>query len=142
MALDKLQKACRLNENNITIIDDTSLSIKGLKGFPEPYCKYFIELGLDVLDRIVEEFGREAIARCIVGVGLYDNGKFEFKLFEGCIEGRIEKYTGEQKCFDDLFVPKGLNKPYSALNQEEYKRFNHRGLASQHAKEYIKSLKF
>ncbi|EOB12838.1 Protein ham1 [Nosema bombycis CQ1] len=142
IAIDKLLKACKLNENKFTIIDDCSLDIKGLSGFPGPYFKDFISLGLDALDKIVNLIGRRAIAKCIIGFGIYKNGKFNYKLFYGPIPGNIKQFTGQEKHFDDLFVPDSIGRPYSDLSLEESKLHNHRGVAAQGLREYLNNSEF
>ncbi|KAF9763105.1 Inosine triphosphate pyrophosphatase [Nosema granulosis] len=140
IAIDKLFKACKLNENNLTIIDDCSLEIESYKTLPGPYFKDFINMGLETLDKLVEAIGRRSKAKCMLGIGRYQGGKFDYKIFSSSVPGEISKYNGKQKCFDDLFVPEATRKTYSQLTLEESRLYNHRGVASQPLKKYIQSI--
>lgn len=140
IAIDKLYKACKLNEDNYTIIDDCSLEIMNLKYLPGPYFKDFIKMGLEKLDLLCEAIGRKAHANCILGFGKYSKGEFTYKLFSSSIKGRICKYNGDQECFDDMFVPDVTDIAYSEMPLEECKKFHHRGFASQQLKNYLETL--
>lgn len=138
VALDKLQKAMVGNEDKIVIIDDTSIEIKALNGFPGPYGKDFIKIGFDVIEKIVSKMGRETVASTMIGLGYYKDGKPVCKLFEGSLEGQIVK-TDHKDCFgfDGVFLPKGHSKVYSEMSLEEKNAVSHRGIACKLVKEYL-----
>ncbi|KAF9763107.1 Inosine triphosphate pyrophosphatase [Nosema granulosis] len=138
VALDKLQKALKGNEDKIVIIDDTSIEIKAMNGFPGPYGKDFIKIGFDVIEKIVEKIGRETVASTMIGIGYYKDGRPIYKLFEGCLDGFIVK-TDYVDCFgfDGVFLPKGQTKVYGEMSLEEKNAISHRGLACKKLKEYL-----
>jgi XTP/dITP diphosphohydrolase len=67
------------------IVEDFSIEIDGLKGFPGPYAKYVLKtLGTYNLQRLASGMR----VRTVSLIGYYD-GKNTFKIFRGELEGRI-----------------------------------------------------
>lgn len=95
---DKLEKACRLYPNKYIIVDDSSICLKSLNGFPGPYGKYFLEMGFDVVENLVSKIGRCATLECKLGLGILRNDKLDMNIFSGVIEGEIiQRLNNEQK---------------------------------------------
>ena len=80
----------------------------------------------------------KAEARTILG---YSDGK-DLKFFEGSIEGRIvkpEKKTGFG--WDNIFQPRGYEKPFVDMTREDKNEISMRGLAFKKLREYLESRK-
>lgn len=88
---DKLEKACQRFPDKYIIVDDSSICIKSLNGFPGPYGKYFLDMGIDVVEDLILKMGGNTILECKLGFGILRNGKMEVNIFTGCIEGEIMK---------------------------------------------------
>lgn len=141
IAYDKLKKACKLNINKYVMIDDTSIEIKALNGFPGPYGKDFLKIGFDCIENLVSKIGRQTVASCIIGFGiLKDNGEFLYELFTGEVNGKIVLGKGGSG-FNNIFLPDGCDKVYGEMSIHEKSLISHRGIAIRKMKEYIKKNK-
>ncbi|AFN83020.1 Ham1 nucleotide triphosphosphatase [Encephalitozoon romaleae SJ-2008] len=106
--MDKLQKVSHLvTESTITFIDDTSIHMSGLGGFPGQYAKDFLKIGASRILEIASKVGRECLYSTIIGVMRMEEGKIVTKIFTGEVRGDIiQRSEGEPKTFSDIFVPK------------------------------------
>lgn len=137
IAYDKLLKACRLNPNKYVMIDDTSIEIEALNGFPGPYGKDFLKIGFDCIENLVSKVGRETVASCVIGLGIIkDDGEFVYELFNGEVRGKIVPGKGGFG-FNNVFLPDGCDKVYGDMGVKEKSLISHRGLAIQKMKEYM-----
>ncbi|KAK6089392.1 hypothetical protein P3W45_001638 [Vairimorpha bombi] len=138
IAFDKLRKACKLNLNKYVMIDDTSIEIEALNGFPGPYGKDFLKIGVECIENLVSKAGRQTVASCIIGLGIMkDNGEFVYKLFSGEVRGKIVPGKQGGCGFNNVFLPDGCNKVYGNMSVKEKSLVSHRGLAIKKMKEYI-----
>ncbi len=123
-------------DEDAILVDDESLLIKGLYGFPGPYIKDFLKIGLDNILDIVEKVGNDSTA--LINLGFYYKGTT--KIFRASLDGKIvKKRTGKRGCygFDAVFCPKG-DKTFSQMSVEEKNSLSHRGAACRKLFEYLK----
>jgi non-canonical purine NTP pyrophosphatase (RdgB/HAM1 family) len=124
----KLQEAKNLFEGEF-VVEDTSLYLDCLNGLPGPLIKWFEKtIGNNGIFDIVQKYDNyKAQAKTMVGY-IDENGKMEF--FEGIIDGTIVKPTGDTDFgWDPIFVPKGQNKTFAQMNQEEKNKISMRKIA-------------
>jgi len=117
---DKLRKVCHLvDERNIVIIEDTSIHIDGLYGFPGQYAKDFLNIGIDKVVDVAKKVGDGCRYSTIIGLAYANGGDVVMKAFDGEVAGRIVLKEGtEPRLFRDVFaaedeeywdVPNGLD---------------------------------
>jgi len=134
----KLNEAMRHHEGEF-IVDDVSLVFDALKGeLPGPFIKWFLQsLGAEGIYDFVSKLGdTRATAKLIVG---YADGKDNIHFFEGAVEGNIVKPAGERFGWDPIFLPKGYNKTYAQMPQDEKNKMSHRHLALTKLKEFLQT---
>jgi non-canonical purine NTP pyrophosphatase (RdgB/HAM1 family) len=132
--MHKLKEAAKNNQGEF-IVDDVSLSLKALNGFPGPLIKFFIEaLGSETIYDLCKTLGnQEAEAKATIG---YTNGK-ETIFFEGKIKGKIVEPRGENGFgWDPIFQPKGKEKTFAEMTKEEKNKISHRSKAIKKFKEW------
>ncbi len=102
------------------LVDDTSLIISALGGWPGPFVKHFLEkVGVEGILRMLNGVtDRKAWANVIFG--LHDGT--EVQLFQGVEMGEISEYPrGENGFgFDSIFVPEGFTKTRAEMEGEEF----------------------
>ncbi|WUR04540.1 inosine triphosphate pyrophosphatase [Vairimorpha necatrix] len=137
IAIHKLKNVCQLHPEKWIMIDDTSIDIDALNGFPGPYAKDFLNMGLDCIENLVSKVGRESVLSCILGLGNYNQGIFE--IFSGSIKGKlIEGENNGKVGFDRIFLPNGSDIAYGDLKPEVKSKISHRGIAMRKIQEFIK----
>ncbi|WUR04544.1 inosine triphosphate pyrophosphatase [Vairimorpha necatrix] len=141
IALHKLKTACQIYPDKWIMVDDTSIEIIALNGFPGPYGKDFLSIGIDCIENLVSKIGRDTKLSCVIGLG---NEKLKiFKLFNGNLKGKIVKREKNEYCeFDGFFVPDGFDIPYSDLSNDVKRLISHRGMAMRKMEMYIKEKEF
>ena len=132
-------------------VEDTSLHLGALHGFPGPYIKYFEEIGLEHIVNIIHKIGNK-FAKAITIIGHYKNGKIN-KIY-GETAGSIEYpkfkdsydeyknyirykdlYDSASKFdefyfgFDPIFQPLGSSLTFSEMTREDKYKIAHRTLA-------------
>lgn len=107
------------------IVEDAGLFIDSLKGFPGPYSSFaFDTIGNRGILRLVSG-GRGATFRSVVA---YQEKGGLPKVFEADVRGTISKSPrGTRWGFDPIFIPRGMTKTYSQL--EDKNSVSHRFLA-------------
>lgn len=119
------------------IVEDTSLYLNGLNGFPGPLIKWMLESvgnqGIYELCQSIHDTG--AVARTVIG---YDDGNGALEFFEGVVEGKIVKpYGNEGFGWDEIFQPDGLNETFAEMGDEYKPEFSMRTQAFQQLKDYL-----
>ncbi|MDD2531444.1 MAG: RdgB/HAM1 family non-canonical purine NTP pyrophosphatase [Candidatus ainarchaeum sp.] len=130
----KLNEARKIHKGEL-IVEDSSLCLDALNGFPGPLIKYFYEaIGKEGILKIVEKFNcNTAQAKTMIG---YFNGK-KIVFFEGITKGKIVPIKVDNDFgFDAIFAPKNQDKTYSEMTKEEKNKVSHRGKALKKFKEY------
>jgi len=134
----KLEEAKRYKPNANLMVEDLSLEINGMNGFPGPLIKWFIKsVGREGVYKMAKLFGNQtAVARVSLG---YTNTKGENNYFEGIVKGKIVRPKGESDFgWDPIFVPEGFNKTFAQMGSEEKNKISHRRIALEKLKEYLK----
>lgn len=133
----KLEVAIKLHEGPI-IVEDTSLYLDGLNGFPGPLIKWMLQaVGNSGIYELCQNIhNNKAVARTVVG--LYDGNIVQF--FEGEIHGQIVKpYGNEGFGWDEIFRPDGLSETYAEMGDEFKPEFSMRTKAFTKLSEYLKT---
>jgi len=125
------------------LVEDTSLCISKLGGFPGPFIKFFLESMS--LDRIGHDYwGAEAQSYVNLAIGrLMQNEHMQhgisfIKTFNGMVNGHIVDARGTHGFgFDPIFRPISSDKTNAEMSQEEKAGFNPRILAFQKVLEYL-----
>jgi len=133
----KLKTAVKLHEGPL-IVEDTSLYLDGLNGFPGPLIKWMTQSvgNQGIYDLCQSIHNRRAIAKTVIG---YADGE-EVKFFEGEVHGQIVAPSGELgKGFgwDNIFQPDGLNETFAEMGFEYKNEFSMRTMAFRQLVEYL-----
>ena len=127
------------HHDGIFVVEDTSLELKCLNGFPGPLIKWLREkIGNDGIAEMVGRYSDSmATARAVVGFKSGDDIQF----FEGSIEGQIVIARGDQDFgWGPIFQPSGSEKTFGELSREEKNSISMRKIAFEKLKEYIAGL--
>ena len=119
------------------IVEDTSLSIKGLNGLPGTFIKWFLEsIGPEGIYSMAENSGDiRATARTMIGFAKDLNN---IRYFEGLIEGKIVKPDGEKAFgWDYIFVPEGEEQTFAAMGRQAKNSISMRRKAAEKLKEVL-----
>ncbi len=133
----KLEVAQKLHDGPL-IVEDTSLYLDGLNGFPGPLIKWMLQAvkneGIYELCRQIHN--NHAVARTVIGY--YDGSSIEY--FEGEMHGQIVKpYGNEGFGWDAIFQPDGLNETFAEMGDEYKPEFSMRTAAFNKLKAYLDS---
>ena len=127
------QKALSFQQNNWDkhwIIEDTSLDLIALNGFPGPYIKEFEKkMGLAGICQLLKDKDRRATFRCIIARCTGD----DVDLYEGLVDGTVpDAPRGDHGFgFDSIFVPDGQHKTLAEMSPDEKLMFSPRVNAAQ-----------
>lgn len=111
------------------IIEDTSLYLDGMNGFPGPLVKWLRQsLGNEGIHKLADRLeNSKATAKTVIG---YSDGKNPPVYFEGTIEGKIVKpYGAEGFGWDSIFRPDGINETFAEMGEEFKPEFSMRTTA-------------
>lgn len=111
------------------LVDDTSLELSGMDGFPGPLVRWLLAaVGPEGICRVATAFGdRKAVVRCLACAA---DGSEEV-LGLGVVEGKIAPRPRGKRGFgwDAVFIPDGSAKTYAEMSGSEKNRISHRRLA-------------
>lgn len=132
-----------LNEEVWILVEDTSLCISNLGGFPGPFIKFFMQsISLDKIGN--DNWGSEAQSFVNLAIGRVENsenGNTKFNItqnFNGVINGYILNVRGTNGFgFDPIFRPVNSNKTNAEMSMEEKNSYNPRILAFQKVLDYL-----
>jgi XTP/dITP diphosphohydrolase len=120
-------------------VDDTSLEIHALNGFPGPYASYVYKtIGLEGVLRLLEgSRDRRACFKTAVALII---PPYE-KVFTGVTCGVIAEEPRGSRGFgyDPIFIPEGSGKTYAEMTLEEKNRYSHRAKAFRAMAEWLAS---
>lgn len=136
----KLEAAAKHSPGHY-IVEDTSLYLEGMNGFPGPLVKWLRKsVGNDGMYDLVQRLeNHKATAKTVIG---YSDGKSEPVYFEGVIEGRIVPPKGAEGFgWDDIFQPDGINETYAEMGEEYKPQFSMRTIAFHKLADHLKSKK-
>lgn len=125
----KLQ-AARSSALGRLIVEDVSLGLEALGGFPGPYVKWLLEAagggrGLAAVAYALND--RTAVARCCLGY--WDGAKSHILVGEVRGTVLVEPQGEERFGWDPFFVPEGSRKSFAQMDGDEKDRVSHRGRA-------------
>lgn len=136
LVIQKKLELARTKHEGPLIVEDTSLYLTGLNGFPGPLIKWMLEsVGTAGIHNLCAKIGnREAVAKTVIG---YDNGQ-EIRYFEGEIHGQIVAPSGNEGFgWDDIFQPDGLNETFAEMGDTFKPEFSMRTFAFAKLKQYL-----
>lgn len=119
------------------IIEDTSLYLDGLNGFPGPLIKWMLKaVGNEGIYELCQSIkNRRAAAKTVIG---YEDGSGTIKYFEGSVNGHIVAPSGNEGFGRDaIFQPDGLSETYAEMGDEFKPEFSMRTRAFNKLKEYL-----
>jgi len=111
------------------LVEDTSLNIEALNGFPGALIKWLLKaIGNEGICKILSVFPNKK-ARAVACVGVYDGENMI--IGEGIIDGVIgELPRGENKFgWDPIFIPDGYQETFAEMMPEEKNKISMRRLA-------------
>jgi non-canonical purine NTP pyrophosphatase (RdgB/HAM1 family) len=121
------------------VIEDVSLELEALNGFPGPFVKWWKQVvGYELAVRIAKEDSKYgAIAKC--GAAYHDGERFTYA--EGVCRGRLVAKAGESGFgFDPYFVPEGHEKTFAQMSREAKNGISHRARAWKGLRDELKGL--
>jgi inosine triphosphate pyrophosphatase len=118
------------------LVDDVSIHLDSLNGFPGPYVKDF--LYTTGIDKIVKLFKNTKVtAICAIGFMTNENKQI---IVEGKTKGVVVLAKGNKKFgFDPIFQPIGYDKTFAEMTNLEKHKCSHRGDAIQKLLKKLKS---
>lgn len=136
----KLETALKSHEGPL-IVEDTSLYLDGLNGFPGPLIRWMTQaVGNQGIYELCQSIkNRRAVAKTVIGYA-DETGKIVY--FEGEVHGQIVAPAGELgKGFgwDNIFQPDGLNETFAEMGMEYKNEFSMRTAAFRQLVEHLSS---
>lgn len=119
------------------IVEDTSLYLEGMNGFPGPLVKWLRKSikNTGIYELATRLDNNRAIAKTVIG---YKKNNEEPIYFEGTIEGKIVKpYGNDGFGWDAIFKPNGLDETFAEMGDEFKPEFSMRTKAFQKLKEHL-----
>jgi inosine triphosphate pyrophosphatase len=131
---EKLKEATKKHDGEF-FVEDTSIYIDCLNGFPGPLIKWFSEsLGNEGIYDLVSKYeNTNCTAKTVIG---YFNGK-EIKFFSGELKGKIVAPSGTGFGWDPIFMPEGYDKTLGEFSLEEKNQISMRNVALMKLKEFL-----
>ena len=132
---EKLKEATSEHEGNF-FVEDTSLYIECLNGFPGPLVKWFKEsFGIKGIAELVERYeNKKARVKTVIG---YSKGE-DINFFTGELKGTIVLPRGESDFgFDPIFQPEGYDKTMAEMTADEKNAISMRNKAVLKLREYL-----
>ncbi len=128
VALASARHAYRILRRPV-VVDDTSLEVEWLSGFPGPYANYaYRTIGLEGLLKLLDGApSRRACFRTAVALILPPYEKVFVGVTCGVIAGEPRGAGGFG--FDPIFVPDGESRTYAEMSLAEKNRVSHRAKA-------------
>jgi non-canonical purine NTP pyrophosphatase (RdgB/HAM1 family) len=135
---DKALRAYKIMRSPV-LVEDVSLIFRGMNALPGPLIKWFLEtLGNEGLCKLVDGFiTRDAFAE--VQFAICDEKGVH--VFSGSKEGTIADSPRGEMGFgwDPIFIPKGFDKTWAEMNDEEKHVTSMRRIALEKVSEFLKA---
>lgn len=134
----KLYEARKHHKGEL-IVEDTSLYLDGLNGFPGPLIKWMLKsVGQQGIYNLCRDIGNmRARAKTVVG---YCDTTGTIKYFEGEIGGDIVLPAGDYGFgWDQIFKPDGFEETFGEMGQEFKGEFSMRSMAFKQLRSYLES---
>lgn len=138
LVIAKKLEVARQQHDGPLIVEDTSLYLEGLNGFPGPLIKWMLQAvgNQGIYDLCQSIHNRQAIARTVIG---YDNGEAT-QFFTGETEGHIvAPYGNDGFGWDQIFQPDGLQETFAEMGDEFKPEFSMRTRAFEQLRQYLQS---
>lgn len=138
LVITKKLEVARQQHDGPLIVEDTSLYLEGLNGFPGPLIKWMLQAvgNQGIYDLCQSIHNRQAIARTVIG---YDNGE-AIQFFTGETEGQIvAPYGNDGFGWDQIFQPDGLQETFAEMGDEFKPEFSMRTRAFEQLRQYLQS---
>ena len=131
---EKLEEATKKHQGEF-FVEDTSIYLNCLNGFPGPLIKWFLEsLGNKGISELVSKYeNKDCVAKTVIG---YSNGK-QVQFFSGELKGKIVAPSGTGFGWDPIFQPDGYDKTLGRFTLEEKNQISMRNKALMKLKEYL-----
>lgn len=139
IAIHKINQAYSLVKKPV-IIDDVSVEVDALNGFPGPLIKWVLKSSggnAGLLLRLLKgEKNRKAKAKLAIG---FHDGK-EAHVFYGEVDGNIaEEIRGENGFgWDPVFIPEGENQTFAEMDPDYKNTLSHRKRALDKLRDFIR----
>ncbi len=138
LVIEKKVDAAKSSIEGPFIVEDTSLYLDGLNGFPGPLIKWMLQAvgtqGIYSLCNKLQSYG--AIAKTVVGY--YDPSEDTIQFFEGEIDGTIVRPSGNEGFgWDDIFKPNGIDETFAAMGDDFKPEFSMRTRAFEKLNQYL-----
>lgn len=120
------------------IVEDTSLYLSGLNGFPGPLIKWMLQaVGTQGIYSLCEKIqSNAAIAKTVIGY--YDPSANTLQFFEGEISGKIvAPYGNDGFGWDEIFQPDGLNETFAEMGDDFKPEFSMRTEAFKKLRDFL-----
>ena len=134
---EKLSAATKEQKGEF-FIEDVSLYIDSLNGFPGPLIKWLLKsLKAEGIANLVKNYENpNATVKAVIG---YTNGN-DIHFFTGEIQGKIVSPKGESTFgFDQIFQPNNQNQTFAEMEKTEKNKISHRNLALKKLKEFLET---
>lgn len=134
----KVEAAMRKGIPAPFMVEDTSLHLDCLNGFPGPFIKWLLAA---VKAQGVYEIARlhgslNATGRAIIGY-VSPDGRTRF--FEGTVRGMLAPAVRETGNWDPIFVPEGSDRTFLEMGHTAKQRVSHRASAVRKLKTFLDS---
>lgn len=136
LVISKKLEIARQQHAGPLIVEDTSLYLDGLNGFPGPLIKWMLQSvqNKGIYDLCQSINNRSAVAKTVIG---YDDG-VAVQFFEGEVRGQIVSPEGvEGFGWDPIFQPDGISETFAEMGDEFKPEFSMRTRAFQKLQEYL-----
>jgi len=120
------------------MVEDTSLCIDKLGGFPGPFIKYYLQ-SLPLTSIANANWGSNASAYVSLAIGRYgESNQLIVRAFEDCIDGLIVEPRGTNGFgYDAIFRPEESNNTNAEMTMDEKEKYNPRTLAFKKVIEFL-----
>lgn len=139
--IEKKLDAARKQFDGALIVEDTSLYLDGLNGFPGPLVKWMLQaVGTEGIHNLTQKIhNKKATAKTIIGYQQAPSSDIHF--FAGEVVGTIVPPNGNQGFgWDDIFQPDGLQETFAEMGDEFKPEFSMRTRAFQKLQAYLEQL--
>jgi non-canonical purine NTP pyrophosphatase (RdgB/HAM1 family) len=136
--IQKKLEAARSQFNGQLIVEDTSLYLDGLNGFPGPLIKWMLQaVGADGIHSLTQKIhNKKAVAKTIIGYQRAPEAEIHF--FVGEVDGAIVPPNGNEGFgWDSIFQPDGLNETFAEMGDEFKPEFSMRTRAFKKLQKYL-----
>jgi non-canonical purine NTP pyrophosphatase (RdgB/HAM1 family) len=137
VARAKLEAAHAQHKGGSLFVEDVSLHLGCLGGFPGPLVKWLLKaMGDEGIAGLAKRLG-DASAQARSTIGYMDpNGQVHF--FEGTVDGTIVEPRGKADFgWDPIFMPAGRKKTFAQMGLAEKNKISHRAQALGKLKEHL-----